>query len=189
MLEKRILVIDIKKYNYFTGDHPNHVSQGVSKIVKFLELTGVNYLLITPDYTLHGKSTFYHYFDNKIKFTNLVDFVDIISDESNLFRLDLIIFDFWHLSKADFWLYKDEISRLNINSFIIAKEYGYSDNEDVSDYSIRIDYRDTNDFTNRSEIWLTDRINKTSSSLNSLRTSYIRDKKIDNIFGDSNDFY
>jgi hypothetical protein len=32
--------------------------------------------------------------------------------------LDIIIFDFWHLSKNEFWAYKEEISKLNINSLI-----------------------------------------------------------------------
>jgi hypothetical protein len=182
-------MIDIKKYNYFTGDTPNCVSQGVSEIVKFLELTGLNYLLITPEPTSHGKSTFYHYFSNKITFKDFLDFIDIISDKSNLFRLDIIIFDFWHLSKNEFWAYKEEISKLNINSFIIAKEYGYSDAEDVNDYSIRREYKSNNkDFTDRSEIWITERLSNTSSSLNSLKLSYIRDKKIENLFGDSENF-
>jgi hypothetical protein len=179
-------MIEIKKYNYFTGDNPNQISQGIYEIVKFLELTGLTYLLITPDY-IRGKSILHHHFDNKISFKDLSDFIDILSDKSNFFRLDLVVFDFWSLSKADFWYYKEEILKLDLKYFIVSREYGYSDSEDVNDFIIRREYR-LDGIDNHSEIWLTDKIDKTTVSLDSLKKSYIRDKKIGYLFGDSENF-
>ena len=58
-------MIDLKKYNYFTGDKSS-VAYGVSDIVKFLDLAGHNYVLFTPPRPT-GSSKFhdiclYHYF-------------------------------------------------------------------------------------------------------------------------------
>lgn len=177
-------MIDLKKYNYFTGDNIGHVSRGVSIISDFLELAGSNYVLFTPDF----KSTLYHHFDNKIIFSNLFDFIDKISNKSNLFRLDFIVFDFWHLNKDTFWLYKNEIDDLNINAIIVSREYGYSDSEDVNDFSLRYEYKkNPNSLDDKSDIWLSDNINKTSTTLEYLKISYIRDKKLEYLFGDSKD--
>jgi hypothetical protein len=64
-------MIDLKKYNYFTGDKSS-VAFGVSDIVKFLDLAGHNYVLFTPPKPTGSSKLndicLYHHLDNKIEF-------------------------------------------------------------------------------------------------------------------------
>ena len=80
-------MVDLKKYNYFTGDKSS-VAYGVSDIVKFLDLAGHNYVLFTPPRPT-GSSKFhdiclYHYLDNKIEFNNIdKEQLELIKNELN----------------------------------------------------------------------------------------------------------
>lgn len=180
-------MIELKKYNYFTGN-VSEVGSAVSQIVKFFDLAGRNYLLFTP-IKPSSSSKFhdlclYHYLENKIEFSNFDDFSEKISDKSNLFRVDLLVFDFWSVPKNTAWKYIELIEKLNIDCIIVAKEYHYKSTDDVNDFHIRSEYKDLH----HNDIWITDNKTKSSATINSLKLSYIRDKKIDNIFGDDTIF-
>ena len=49
-------MINLKRCNYFTGDI-NQVSNAVSKIVKFLEVDGINPILFTPPSPMSGNNS------------------------------------------------------------------------------------------------------------------------------------
>lgn len=176
-------MIDLKKYNYFTGDKSS-VAYGVSDIVKFLDLSGHNYVLFTPPKPTDSSKVhdicLYHYLDNKIEFSDIDDFRDKILDKSNLFRVDLIVFDFWSIKKINWSYYLNEIVNLSQNFIIVAKEFQYKTTDDVNDFLLQTEYKDLH----KSEKWLTDRINNTNVTIDSLKKSYIRDKKIEHLFGD-----
>lgn len=174
-------MIDLKKYNYFTGEKSS-LAYGVSDIVKFLDLAGHNYILFTlPRPTGSAKIydvCLYHHLDNKIEFENIDDFREKISNKSNLFRVDLIVFDFWNVKKNNCSEYIKEIKNLTQNFIIVTKEFHYKTGDDVNDFNIRTEYKDLY----KSENWLTDKINGTSATLESLKMSYIRDKKLEYLF-------
>ena len=93
-------MISLKKCNYFTGS-ASHVANAVSKIVKFLELDGYNHLLITPPKSSGSKETntgIFRDLPGYLEFRSYDDFERLISDKGNLFRINLIVFDFWCLS-------------------------------------------------------------------------------------------
>lgn len=175
-------MVDLKKYNYFTGD-VSSVARGVSDIVNFLDLAGFNYLLFTLPKPKSSSKFYdlclYHHLNNKIEFENFSDFSEKIKDKSNLFRVDLLVFDFWSIPKIKQWEYMSIIDLLKIPSIIVSKEYHYKSTDDVNDFHIRSEYKDLY----KSDIWLSDNINKTSATIESLKTSYIRDKKLEHLFG------
>lgn len=175
-------MVDLKKYNFFTGDK-SALASGVSDVVKFLDLAGYNYVLITPPRPSSSNKIhdlcLYHHLNNKIEFESIDDFRDKISNKSNLFRVDLIVFDFWSIKKMDCASYLKLIENLPYKFIIVAKEFHYKTGDDVNDFHIRMEYKEQF----KTDIWLTDKINNTCATINSLKTAYIRDKKIEHLFG------
>ena len=175
-------MVDLKKYNYFTGDKSS-VAYGVSDIVNFLDLAGYNYILFTPPKPTTSNKIYdlclYHHLNNKIEFDNLNDFRNKISDKSNLFRVDLIVFDFWGIKKMNWSEYFKEIENLSQKFIIVSKEFQYKSTDDVNDFLIQTEYKDLH----KTENWLTDKINGTTATIESLKRSYIRDKKLEHLFG------
>jgi hypothetical protein len=176
-----------------TGDVTD-IASSVSSIVKFLELSGRNYLLVTKGKPVDKSSvttSLFTYLSNSKLFEDFEDFKNLLSNKSVLFRVDLIVFDFWHLSKDLIIFYKKEIDKLQIDHIIVAKEYYYKSTEDVSDYHLRREMKNNwglmSPTDTMSQVVVYDNINKWTSNLDDLVKSYIRDKKIDNIFGESND--
>jgi len=187
-------MITLRKCNFFTGT-ANNVSNAVSKIVKFLELDGYNHLLITPPNSSGSKDTntgINRSLPGYLEFKTFDDLEKLISDSSNLFRINLLIFDFWYSSKEEIRRFRYLIDKLDIKYIILAKEFEYKESEDVSDYHVEVKYSDSINFTSlsgsfKSEIFLSDEKNGWKSTLDSLKTSYIRDKKIDSLFDDENE--
>lgn len=177
-------MIDLKKYNFFTGE-VNAVARGVSDMVKFFDLAGKNYILLTPEKPKSSGKMYdlclYHHLENKLEFNTFDNFVEQISNKSNLFRIDLLVFDFWSIQKNNLWKFISEIENINIPSIIVSKEYSYKSTDDVNDFLIRQEYKDLT----KSDIWLNDKITNSSATIDSLKTSYIRDKKLENLFGDN----
>ena len=106
-----------------------------------------------------------------------------MSNKSNLFRVDLLVFDFWSIPKNTLWKYIEKIKEIGVDSIIVAKEYHYKSTDDVNDFHVRSEYKELH----HNDVWITDNQTKVSSTLQSLKLSYIRDKKIDNIFGNEED--
>jgi hypothetical protein len=82
------------------------------------------------------------------------------------------------LSVSSIIEYKQVIDKLNIDYIILAKEYHYKSSEDVNDYHVKIESRELY----HSEYSITDKISGWTSNLENLSKSYIRNKKIDDIF-------
>jgi hypothetical protein len=175
-------MVDLKKYNYFTGD-VSSVASGVSSIVNFLDLAGHNYVLFTPPKPSESSKIYdlclYHHLSNKIEFQNLEDFKEKIFNKSNLFRVDLIVFDFWSKKRINWEPFLNEIKNLTQKIIIVAKEFQYKSTDDVNDFLLRSEYKDIH----KHETWLTDKITGNSATIESLKKAYIRDKKIEHLFG------
>lgn len=183
-------MIQIKRCNYITGDLPD-IASGVSSIIDFLELSGRNYLLFTRGKPTDSKSittNLHSYLKNFQIFEDIEDLKILLGDNSILFRIDLIVFDFWHLSKDKILDYKKIIDKLEIDYIIVAKEYYYKSSDHfTTDYHIRKELKPNwIDFpvNLQKRFIISDNINKWSSNLEDLIKTYIRDKKIDNLFGD-----
>lgn len=169
-------MIPLRKCNYITGDITS-VSYAVNRVINFLEDDGRNPLLFCkPRNSTSTNTSLKYLIDNKFEFNNFDEFKDILQERGNLFRVDLLIFDFWHLNLSGVIEYKSVIDKLNIDYIIVAKEYHYKSSDDVTDYHIRSEVKDY-----KSEYWITDKISGWSSDIDSLKKSYIRDKKINQV--------
>ena len=93
-------MIQLKRCNYITGE-PNDLGFAVSDIIRFLENDNKTPLLITPPRASteekSGISTPIKYlFTNQFTFDSFSQFKFILENKSNLFRVDLLVFDFYH---------------------------------------------------------------------------------------------
>jgi len=185
-------MIKLKRCNFFTGE-PNPIASAVSSIVEVLELSGRNPLLITPPKSTGNNNTstaLIYKLNTQITFNGLSDFERLLSDRTNLFRVDLLIFDFYYIK--DFYDYKIIIDKLDIDYIIIAKEYYYKSSDDINDFivrkeSIEIDMNNLYNYSIDDRILIIDKINDKTVRLSSLKKSYIRDKKIDSILKNKKD--
>lgn len=178
-------MITLKKYNYFTGT-PGDVSNSVSKIVRFLEIDGFNPILFC-----RNTSTIKHQIPNNFEFKNLEHFRELVSDPGNLFRCNLIVLDLWGFNLMEIDKFKSICDDLNIKLIILAKEFNYKTSDDVGDYHVVTKYNSITptslSLPIKSETIITERISNWTSTLDDLKKSYIRDKKIDILFGDENE--
>lgn len=183
-------MIELRRCNYFTGEM-SCVSNAVSSIVKFLEVDGKNPILFTPPKPVDSKgkiTNLTYHLNPQVIWNDFEDFKTKIEDPANRFRVNLMIFDFWNLSRGLIPKYKELIDELGIDYIIVAKEYIYKESDDVADFHVKTEYKDLSTNSNsgymssRSETWLTNKIDGWTATLDSLKTGYIRDKKIDDIF-------
>ncbi len=169
-------MIFLKKYNFFTGT-PNHISSVLLEVVNFLEVDNYNYVLFTPNkekscgliYGLHSC----------ILFNNFEEFEELVNDKSNLFRVNLIVIDLYQYKSHQVTNFLKVIEKLDYKFIIIAKEYHYKSTDDVNDFLLRNEYKELH----KHDTWITDKISGQSSTIDSLRKAYIRDKKIEHLFG------
>ena len=101
-------MIQVKRCNYITGN-PSDVSFAVNKIVNFLEMEGRNSVLFCKPKRSSSGSTIKYLMDPKIEFHNLNHFEELLSNKGKLFRVDLLVFDFWHLNVSSIIEYKSFI--------------------------------------------------------------------------------
>ena len=179
-------MITLKKYNYFTGT-PNDVSNSVSKIVRFLEVDGFNPILFC-----RSTSTIKHQIPNNFEFKNLEHFKELVSEPGNLFRCNLIVLDLWGFNLIEIDKFKSVVEELDVKLIILAKEFNYKTSDDVGDYHVVTKYNSNVTPTSlsipiRSETIITERISNWTSTLDDLKKSYIRDKKIDKLFEDDDE--
>jgi hypothetical protein len=167
-------MINIKKINYINGKHRNVSAYGIYDIIKFLELDNYNVLTIK-----HVNDTHFNHLHN-ISYSSFDNFKKIISDKSNLFRINLILLSLINMDMTEMGKYVTEISDLNISCIIYCDKYLYKSSDDVNDYTITRD-EETRRYIQK--YYLTDNINNWCSSFDDLKKSYIRDKKINNILG------
>ena len=177
-------MIDIKKYNYITGNMTD-VSYAVNRIIYFLEIEGNNALLLHSNRYIKSTNMKYLY-SNKIEFSSFESFVEVISNTGNIFKVDILILDFWHLEVDQIMRYKIELDKLvDIKFVILARSFHYKKSDDINDFHIR---SESNEFTfEPTEYVITDNISGWSSTISNLATSYIRDKKIEQIFNKDSD--
>jgi len=180
-------MIELKRCNYITGTDKHAVSFGLSKIIDFMETAGRNPILITQpkNYSDNKTSISYILRVSQFNFKNIDEFSIIISDKSNLFRVDLIVVDLWEFSLPDILQYKKILDSTNIDYIIISNKYHYIEGDkDMMIY--KIDRGEFNDKYEYNSI-VTEVINNRKSSFDYLLKTYRRDKKIDDLFGNQED--
>jgi len=175
-------MIEIKKCNYITGDSTS-VSFGLSKIIDFLETAGRTPLFLSCP--LKSISLKYFIKTSKIDFLSLNDLSSTLSNTSNLFRVDLIVIDLWHLKTVSSVLeYKEILDKTGIDYIIVSSKYHYKEGDDVRIYKIE---RGSDSNINLNHIPeyrynITEKVGGWKSTMDDLILSYKRDKKIDDIF-------
>lgn len=180
-------MIELKKCNYITSSDKHAVSFGLSRIIDFFETAGWNPILITQPRNHSDNKTTASYIlrINQFNFKNFYEFSSILEDKSNLFRVDLIVVDLWNFSLPDILTYKKLLDTFNIKYIIISDKYHYIEGDkDTMVYRI-----DKGEYKNKYEydFIVTEVVNNWKSSLDDLIKSYRRDKKIDDLFGESED--
>jgi len=182
-------MINLKNINYFNGN-TSDLRDGLTQIVKFMELDGLNSLLISPLNKYISDINciqLQQSIDNYITYSTFEEFEEILDNKSNIFRVDLLIFDLYYESKVLIDSYIDIIKKLNIKHIlIICNEYYYKKSDCINDFTI---IREYDNVKSKYVTYLTDNINKWTSSIESLKISYIRDKKIDIIIDKSNTIF
>lgn len=177
-------MIEIKRCNYITGSDVSSVSFGLTKIVDFLETAGRTPLFLSkPDNKTSLKSLIK---SSKFEFNNRYEFEEIITNKGNLFRVDLLIVDLWHLSTVSSVLdYKQMLDKLNIDYVIVCTKYHYKvDDENTRIYHIDKEVSDTVGWVSNYKYIITEKVDGWKSTIDDLILSYRRDKKIDDIFGE-----
>ena len=184
-------MIELKRCNYFTGD-VRAVSTAVHSIVKFLEVDGRNAMLFTPPKPVSGSkqtiTDMIYTISPKTIWSGTEDFRTKLEDKSNLFRITLLVFDFWSLGRTAIAEYKELIDTIGIDYIIVSSKYHYKDSDDIRVYKIE---KESIDVGNNSlgsyhipdyKYWITDKIGGWRSTIDDLIISYRRDKKIVDIF-------
>jgi len=178
-------MIELKKCNYITGTDVHAVSFGLSRIIDFFETMGRNPILITQPRNISDNKTTASYIlkINQFNFKNFQDFLSIFDDSSNLFRVDLIIIDLWKFSLPEILQYKKILDGINIDYIIISDKYHYIEGDkQTMIYKIdRGEYKAKHEY----DFIVTEVIGNWKSTINDLVKSYRRDKKIDDLFGKS----
>lgn len=172
-------MLDLKKCNYITGQS-NVVSFGISKIIDFFENSGR-----TPIFLSIKESQFSSLIQtSKIEFKNIKNFEELLSNKSNLFRVDLIVVDLWFLKNVSQVLsYKSILDKLNIDYVILTTKYHYIEgDENVSVYKIDSEYTDIKSSFDV-KFWISDLVSKNKTSMNDLVLAFKRNRKIDDLFG------
>lgn len=172
-------MLDLKKCNYITGQS-NVVSFGISKIIDFFENSGR-----TPIFLALKESQFSSLIQtSKIEFKNIKNFEELLSNKSNLFRVDLIVVDLWFLKNVSQVLsYKFILDKLNIDYVILTTKYHYIEgDENVSVYKIDSEYTDIKSSFDV-KYWISDLVSKNKTSMNDLVLAFKRNRKIDDLFG------
>lgn len=174
-------MVKLKKYNYFKGKNPNDVSSVISSVCKFFELEGLSSLLLYKcDYK---PSEIKYIISNNMKYENLKKFKELITDKSILFRLDILILDLNHETYETHLDFIRELNHLENIKFIILSNNTYNVK---GDNNIRIFncYREFNilDFT--ANEYIEDVNNGWKTDTESLKKSYIRSKKLNDLLND-----
>lgn len=187
MVYNQQCMIDIKKCNYITGTNVHAVSFGLSKIIDFLETAGRNPILMSHPKNSSDNQTTLKYImkTNSLDFKNWDEFRDLLKEKENLFRVDLIVADLWKFNLQSILEYKKLLDETGIDYIIVSDKYHYVEGDqntmvyklDKIDSGKRYEY----DYS------VTEMINGWSSSLDNLVKTYRRDKKIGDIFGESED--
>lgn len=181
-------MINLNKINFISGDI-NTLGIGVSKTLDFLDLIGKNLIVFTkPKH--HSNIVSYINKFNSYEFSTLSDIESLTSDSSVMFRVNLIVIDLWGESSEKVMYYKNQLEKLNIDVIILSENYHYLiGDKNVSVYKILSEkVIDENSNLNyfslhKTKYFIKDQIKNTRYSFDDYLTSYKRDKKISDIFG------
>jgi hypothetical protein len=123
---------------------------------------------------------------SQIDFKSEDDVCKVLSDESNLFRIDLIVINLFNYSIDQILYIKECLTSTNIKFVILSRDYSYSHNDNINVYNIsrRVYIKSNNiDYNTDTTYVVTDLINKNSYSFDEYLKAYKRGVKIKNILG------
>jgi len=180
-------MINLSQTNYFTGEI-SPVSSAVSKIVQFLEIDGSNPIFLTPSISnlssnsnTIGKSCT---IVPRVEFAGIADFDYKLADRGLMFRCNLIVADLWHLDRTGVGNYRKMLVETGIRHIIMAREYHYSESEDVSDFHVVVKYEGSIQLGFKSETTITEKRQNWKATLEELKKGFIRDRRLDGLLGE-----
>lgn len=178
-------MVDLKRINFIIGKS-QAITFGLSKILDFLELEGRNIIFLCKPINEVKTSLRYILSYNQIEFKNEVEFSDLLQKKSTLFRVDLIVVDLWEEDIDSLINYKEFLDRTGLDYIIISDKCQYIiGDEEITVYRIEQERSESNIKSIRSydtKYYIKNEITNESYSFDDFKTSYIRDKKIDDIF-------
>jgi len=174
-------MVQLNQKNFITGFRFD-IEMSFYKIFDFFELSGLNCLYMN-DINSSSKQVFKI---SQIDFKSEDDVCKILSDESNLFRIDLIVINLFNYSIDQILYIKECLTSTNIKFVILSRDYSYSHNDNINVYNIsrRVYIKSNNiDYNTDTTYVVTDLINKNSYSFDEYLKAYKRGVKIKNILG------
>ena len=176
--------MELKRANFITGEK-SAVSFGLSKILDFLDITGRNIIFLSKPKDSINTSLKYILNFNKEEFNNIDDFKKLITNKSNLFRINLIVVDLWEESVNDVISYKEMLDKTGLDFIIVSDKCHYIiGSDDITVNSLEQDREsDTKKMKFETNYYIKNLITNEKYSFDSYKTSYIRDKKINDLFG------
>jgi hypothetical protein len=179
-------MIELKRVNFISGEK-NAISFGLSKILDFLDLSGRNIIFLSKPKNDVKTSLKYIVNFNKREFNNYKDFEDLVTNKSNLFRVDLIVVDLWEESVDSVITYKEMLDKTGLDFIIVSDKYHYiiGDN-DVTVNRLEQDRNsDLKSIKFETKYYIKNEITNQKYSFDDYKLSYIRDKKINDLFGNN----
>lgn len=181
-------MIELKRVNFISGEK-NAISYGLSRILDFLDLTGRNIIFLSKPKNDVKTSLKYIVNFNRREFNNHADFADLVTSKSILFRVDLIIVDLWGESVDSVITYKEMLDKTGMDFIIVSDKYHYIIGD--SDVTVnRLEQDTSSDFKKmkfETKYFIKNELTNEKYSFDDYRLSYIRDKKIDDLFGNKED--
>lgn len=179
-------MIDLKRVNFISGEK-NAISFGLSKILDFLDLTGRNIVFLSKPKNDVKTSLKYIVNFNKREFNNHKEFGDLVIDKSTLFRVDLIVVDLWEESVDSVITYKQMLDKTGLDFIIVSDKYHYI----IGDNDITVNRLEQDRNSNLKSLkfytkyYIKNELTKQKYSFDDYKLSYIRDKKINDLFGNN----
>jgi len=177
-------MIELKRVNFISGEK-NAISFGLSKILDFLDLTGRNIVFLSKPKNDVKTSLKYIVNFNKKEFNNYKDFEDLVTNKSNLFRIDLIVVDLWEESVDSVITYKEMLDKTGLDFIIVSDKYHYiiGDNDITVNRLEQDRNTDLKSMKFETKYYIKNEITNQKYSFDDYKLSYIRDKKINDLFG------
>jgi hypothetical protein len=184
-------MLDLKKVTYITGE-PAAARDVIVELERLFELDGKCCVLLVPPKTAIGplsSSGLRYRIHTQLEYKNDKHLVDLIGDRSNFFRVDYILIDLWGISLKPASEKIEIIKRLGIPCIALAESYHISSDDDET-----AEYRATTVLGEEMvqsamgfKIYNRDVVIQwggQKATLASLKSSYIRDRKLDDLLGE-----
>jgi hypothetical protein len=170
--------VELKKCNYIISKYQNSANYALLELIELWDLLGRNIKYLYPSNDSHIGM----FNCSKIEFESFSDFKKIISENSNFFRIDLIIINLWKFNLNSVSVYKEILDEMGIDYIIICSSCYYKETDDINLFDITKENTGIKNIKNlRYNYIITEKQNGCSYSIDDLYKLHIRNKKIDDI--------